>query len=62
MTWGHWYAAKSYVMSALWLSPLVAFVMAQLTYRVPYVLGIDLGAISGLRLSVRSRRWRLTSR
>ena len=47
MTWGRWYAAKSYVMSALWLSPLIAFVLAQLTYRVPYVLGIDLGAIPG---------------
>ena len=47
MTWGRWYAAKSYVMSALWLSPLIAFVLAQLTYRLPYVLGIDLGAIPG---------------
>jgi uncharacterized membrane protein len=47
MTWGRWYAAKSYMTSALWLSPLVAFVLAQLTYRVPYVLGIDLGAIPG---------------
>jgi len=47
MTWGRWYAAKSYMMSALWLSPLVAFVLAQLTYRVPYVLGSDLGAIPG---------------
>ena len=47
MTWGRWYAAKSYMMSTLWLSPLVAFVLAQLTYRVPYVLGIDFGAIPG---------------
>ena len=50
MTWGRWYAAKSYMMSALWLSPLVAFVLAQLTYRLPYVLGIDLGAIPGFDL------------
>jgi hypothetical protein len=47
VTWGRWYAAKSYTMSALWLSPLVAFVLAQLTYRLPYVLGVDLGAIPG---------------
>ncbi len=47
MTWSRWYAAKSYMMSTMWLSPLVAFVLAQLTYRVPYVLGIDLGAIPG---------------
>ena len=47
MTWGCWYAAKSYTM---WLSPLVAFVLAQLTYRLPYVLGVDLGAIPGFIL------------
>jgi uncharacterized membrane protein len=47
VTWSRWYAAKSYVMSTLWLSPLVAFVLAQLTYRVPYVMGIHLGAIPG---------------
>ena len=48
MTWGCWYAAKSYTMLALWLSPPVAFVLAQLTYRLPYVLGgVDLGAIPG---------------
>jgi uncharacterized membrane protein len=47
VTWSRWYAAKSYVMSTLWLSPLVAFVLAQLTYRVPSVMGIDLGAIPG---------------
>ena len=47
MTWSRWYATKSYMMSTLWLSPLIACVLAQLTYRVPYVLGIDLGAIPG---------------
>src|SRR3954451_16974334 len=47
MTWGRWYAAKSYIMSTLWLSPLVAFVLAQLTYRVPYVLSIDFSTIPG---------------
>ena len=47
MTWGRWYAAKSYMTSTMWLSPLVAFVLAQLTYRLPYALGIDFGAIPG---------------
>ncbi|HTI79377.1 MAG TPA: DUF2254 domain-containing protein [Acetobacteraceae bacterium] len=47
MTWGRWYAAKSYVMSTLWLSPLVACVLAQLTYRLPHIPGIDFGAIPG---------------
>ena len=31
MTWGRWYGAKGYTMSALWLSPLVAFVSGQAT-------------------------------
>jgi hypothetical protein len=35
MTWGCSYAAKSYLLSTLWLSPLVACVLAQLTYRLP---------------------------
>jgi len=47
VTWGRWYAAQSHVLSTLWLSPLVAFVLAQLTYRVPYVLGMHLGALPG---------------
>ena len=47
MTWSRRYAAKSYIMSTLWLSPLIACVLAQLTYRVPYVLGFDPGAIPG---------------
>jgi len=47
MTWGRWYAAQSHVLSTLWLSPLLAFVLAQLTYRVPYVLGMHLGALPG---------------
>jgi uncharacterized membrane protein len=47
MTWGRSYAAKSYLLSTLWLSPLVACVLAQLTYRLPYVLNIDFGAIPG---------------
>ena len=46
MTWGCWYAAKSYTMWPV-AAPLVAFVLAQLTYRLPYVLGVDLGAIPG---------------
>jgi uncharacterized membrane protein len=47
VTWGRWYAAQSHVLSTLWLSPLLAFVLAQLTYRVPYVLGMHLGALPG---------------
>jgi uncharacterized membrane protein len=38
---------QSHVLSTLWLSPLIAFVLAQLTYRVPYVLGMQIGALPG---------------
>ena len=31
MTWGRWCGAKGHAMSALWLSPLVAFVSGQAT-------------------------------
>ena len=55
MRWGRWYAAKSYVMSTLWLSPLIAFMLAQMTYRVPYVLGIEFGAIPGFIYSEQGR-------
>lgn len=47
MYWNRWYAAKSYVLSALWLGPLIAFVAAQITFRVPIALGIDFGTIPG---------------
>jgi uncharacterized membrane protein len=47
MTWGAKYATKSYMMSTLWLSPLIACVLAQLTYRLPYVMDINFGAIPG---------------
>ncbi len=47
MYWNRWYAFKSYVLSALWLAPLIAFVAAQLTFRVPHALGLDFGAIPG---------------
>lgn len=47
MYWNSWYAAKSYVLSALWLAPLIAFVAAQFTFRVPIALGIDFGTIPG---------------
>lgn len=47
MYWNRWYAAKSYVLSALWLAPLLAFVAAQLTFRVPEIFEIRFGPIPG---------------
>lgn len=47
MYWNRWYAAKSYVLSALWLAPLLAFVAAQITFRVTEIFDIDFGPIPG---------------
>ena len=47
MSWNRWYALKSYVLSALWLAPLLAFVASQLTFRVSNALGVEFGAIPG---------------
>jgi uncharacterized membrane protein len=49
--WNSWYAAKSYVLSALWLAPLIAFVASQITFRVPHALKLDLGWIPGFAFS-----------
>jgi uncharacterized membrane protein len=51
MHWNRWYAAKSYVLSSLWIAPLIAFVLAQVTFRVPYALQLDLGWIPGFVFS-----------
>jgi uncharacterized membrane protein len=55
MTWGRCYSAKSYMLSTLWLSPLIACLLAQLTYRVPYVLDFDFGAIPGFTYTEQGR-------
>ena len=47
MSWNRWYALKSYVLSALWLAPLLAFVASQLTFRVSHAVGVEFGAIPG---------------
>jgi uncharacterized membrane protein len=47
MNWNRWYAFKSYILSALWLAPLIAFVVAQLTFRVAHALRLDFGSIPG---------------
>ena len=61
MTWGCWYAAKSYTM---WLSLLVAFVLAQplTACRTCWALISVLCPASSIPSKVKSRRWRLTSR
>lgn len=51
MYWNRWYAAKSYVLSALWLAPLIAFVLSQLLFRVSNALQLDFGWIPGFSFS-----------
>jgi uncharacterized membrane protein len=47
MSWNRWYAFKSYILSALWLAPLIAIALAQATFWGLRVLGVDFGGIPG---------------
>ncbi len=51
MQWNRWYAIKSYVLSSLWLAPLIAFLLSQLMFRSMYVLQLDPGWIPGFEFS-----------
>jgi uncharacterized membrane protein len=51
MRWNRWYTARSYILSSLWIAPLIAFVFAQMTFRVPHVLQLDIGWIPGFSFS-----------
>jgi uncharacterized membrane protein len=51
MYWNRWYATKSYVLSALWLAPLIAFVLSQLLFRGTNALGLEFGWIPGFQFS-----------
>jgi uncharacterized membrane protein len=47
VSWNRWYTLKSHLLSALWLAPLIAFVAAQTTFRVPIALGLDFAPVAG---------------
>jgi uncharacterized membrane protein len=51
MNWNRLYAFKSYVLSALWLAPLIAFVLSQMTFRVADALQLEFGWIPGFAFS-----------
>jgi uncharacterized membrane protein len=51
MSWSRWYAIKSYVLSTLWIAPVIALVLQQATFRIPYSLQFDLGTIPGFEFS-----------
>lgn len=47
MNWNRWYAFKSYMLSALWLAPLIVIALAQVTLWGARALQIDFGGIPG---------------
>jgi uncharacterized membrane protein len=47
MTWARWYAVKSYLMSTVWIAPVIAFAFEQALFRVFYSAQIDPGGIPG---------------
>jgi uncharacterized membrane protein len=51
MSWNRWYAFKSYTLGALWLAPLVAFVLSQITFRATNAFQLDFGWIPSFEFS-----------
>jgi len=47
MTWNRWYAIRSYLQSTIWLAPMVALVLEQVTVRTFVAFQIDPGWIPG---------------
>jgi uncharacterized membrane protein len=51
MSWNYRYAIKSYVLSTVWIAPLLAFVLEQLTLRIALTYEIDFGWLPGFALA-----------
>ena len=51
MQWNRWYAIRSYVFSALWLAPLIAFLLSHLMLRTMFLLQFDPGWIPGFEFN-----------
>ena len=47
MNWSHRYAAKSYLLSAVWTAPVIALLIEQITFRIAYLQQLDFGFIPG---------------
>ncbi len=47
MSWSRRYAIKSYLLSTVWIAPVLALVLEQLTFRIAYAYQIDLGWFPG---------------
>ena len=53
MNWSRRYAIKSYLLSTVWIAPVVALVLEQVTFRIAYVYQIDLGWFPGFAVNSR---------
>ncbi len=47
MSWSRRYAIRSYLLSTVWIAPVVALVLEQLTFRIAYAYQLDLGWFPG---------------
>jgi uncharacterized membrane protein len=47
MNWSRWYAIKSYIMSTVWIAPVMAFAAEQAVFRIDLAIGYDPGGIPG---------------
>jgi len=47
MSWSRWYAIKSYLLSTVWIAPVIALALEQATFRIAYVHQLDFGWIPG---------------
>lgn len=47
MSWSRRYTIRSYLLSTVWIAPVLALVLEQLTFRIAYTYRIDLGWFPG---------------
>src|SRR5271169_2147415 len=47
MSWSRRYAIQSYLLSTVWIAPVLALVLEQLTFRLAYAYQLDLGWFPG---------------
>jgi uncharacterized membrane protein len=47
MSWSSRYAIKSYILSTVWIAPVIALAIEQMTFRIAYTYQLDLGWVRG---------------
>src|SRR5580704_5254367 len=47
MSWSSRYAIKSYLLSTIWIAPVIALALEQATFRIAYTYGLDFGWVRG---------------